>query len=717
MQRITFTAFLLLAFGGLCLAQSNYNTDKFQYLSPVPGSTLIRPETNIIIRYGEAFQNVDLNDKSLVTVEGFFSGLHSGELFLTEDLKSLIFTPDVPFQPGENVIVSLRSGIKTISGKAVDSLMFEFTITNGCPGLVGSVLKRNNAESDISNVLRVSDILSNDSTLIYPPDFPKITFSNKTNLDEGDYFLSLNQNANNYLAIINNNGIPVFYKLETTPAYDFKLQPSGILTYYLNGKRKFYGLDSLYGVVDSFYTGNGLLPDFHDLQVLPDGNAFLIATDKEPVNMDTVITPGTGDTNACVQGCVIQEINKQKKVIWQWRSWDHYSITDADSRLVDMYQQSISYCHVNSIDIVDDTTIIISARYLNEITAINRITGKIMWRFGGKNNQFSLDTGSPDFLAQHDARYLGNNMFSLYDNGYLGIRNYSIGQIYRLNTVSLTGSLIKEFRHNPDLLGLNMGNLQVTKDGNVIIGWGTISNPNQFWFTEYDSSGNILNDAELTNNFFFYSYRVFKFPWQTRLITTDVDTLLFGNVQPGGSAQKTLKIFNNSNFPISITGVFIGDTTFQTQQNFPIQIAPMGEASISILFNPISAGEESNTIYIVSKTDTQMVAKEVTVIGNPNATDIKAKGLNKSYTYKLFQNYPNPFNPSTIIKYEISEQSFVILQIYDVLGRLVKTLVNEEEPAGNYTIRFDAHSFPNGIYFYKLRAGNYSQIKKMVLIK
>jgi hypothetical protein len=112
-----------------------------------------------------------------------------------------------------------------------------------------------------------------------------------------------------------------------------------------------------------------------------------------------------------------------------------------------------------------------------------------------------------------------------------------------------------------------------------------------------------------------------------------------------------------------------------------------------------------------------MVAKEVTVIGNPNATDIKAKGLNKSYTYKLFQNYPNPFNPSTIINFEIPEHSFVTLKVFNILGSEITTLVNEEKPAGKYSFTFDASNLPSGIYFYRITAGNFSNVKKMLLLK
>ncbi|HSW54358.1 MAG TPA: LamG-like jellyroll fold domain-containing protein [Ignavibacteriaceae bacterium] len=85
--------------------------------------------------------------------------------------------------------------------------------------------------------------------------------------------------------------------------------------------------------------------------------------------------------------------------------------------------------------------------------------------------------------------------------------------------------------------------------------------------------------------------------------------------------------------------------------------------------------------------------------------------------FALLQNYPNPFNPSTSIKYQVSSKSQVSLKVYDVLGNEVATLVNEERKAGSYEVEFDAAGLSSGVYFYQLKAGNYIETKKMILIK
>jgi Secretion system C-terminal sorting domain len=83
----------------------------------------------------------------------------------------------------------------------------------------------------------------------------------------------------------------------------------------------------------------------------------------------------------------------------------------------------------------------------------------------------------------------------------------------------------------------------------------------------------------------------------------------------------------------------------------------------------------------------------------------------------LSQNFPNPFNPSTTIKYSIPISGFVTLKVYDVLGKEVATLVNEEKPAGNHEVTFNAANLSSGVYLYTLQAGSYTQTKKLILMK
>ena len=86
-------------------------------------------------------------------------------------------------------------------------------------------------------------------------------------------------------------------------------------------------------------------------------------------------------------------------------------------------------------------------------------------------------------------------------------------------------------------------------------------------------------------------------------------------------------------------------------------------------------------------------------------------------SYSLYQNYPNPFNPTTNINYDIPASGFVSLKVFDIIGKEIETLVNEKQTAGSYSISFNASTYPSGIYFYKLETNNFSETKKMLLIK
>jgi hypothetical protein len=106
---------------------------------------------------------------------------------------------------------------------------------------------------------------------------------------------------------------------------------------------------------------------------------------------------------------------------------------------------------------------------------------------------------------------------------------------------------------------------------------------------------------------------------------------------------------------------------------------------------------------------------------NGNVTGIENTNSELPTAFKLEQNYPNPFNPSSIIGYRLSINSMVTLKVYDLIGREVVTLVNEEKQAGSYEAEFQSavgnHQLASGIYYYQLRAGDYVETKKMILIK
>jgi len=104
-------------------------------------------------------------------------------------------------------------------------------------------------------------------------------------------------------------------------------------------------------------------------------------------------------------------------------------------------------------------------------------------------------------------------------------------------------------------------------------------------------------------------------------------------------------------------------------------------------------------------------------VGESNTGPLKAEVEPALLKFVLAQNYPNPFNPSTVIAYSITTSSNVLIEVYSLLGKRITTLVNKYQNAGSYSVNFDAGGLSNGIYYYKLQAGSFTDTKKMLLLK
>ncbi|MDO8549090.1 MAG: T9SS type A sorting domain-containing protein [Ignavibacteria bacterium] len=176
--------------------------------------------------------------------------------------------------------------------------------------------------------------------------------------------------------------------------------------------------------------------------------------------------------------------------------------------------------------------------------------------------------------------------------------------------------------------------------------------------------------------------------------------------------QDEIKIVNanaEKNYDLQLLKVSIqGDSRFEHQaiilsMNSSHQIIPVWNdlsQPVKILIDNGNNGSIDDSIFINNTVD----ADDQGSLINPTE-------------YNLAQNYPNPFNPITTIKYQLPKSSFVTLKIYDILGSEVSGLVNEEKPAGNYEVKFDASNLSSGIYFYTIKAGDFTATKKMILLR
>ncbi|MFC2119733.1 T9SS type A sorting domain-containing protein [Bacteroidota bacterium] len=166
-----------------------------------------------------------------------------------------------------------------------------------------------------------------------------------------------------------------------------------------------------------------------------------------------------------------------------------------------------------------------------------------------------------------------------------------------------------------------------------------------------------------------------------------------------------------------------GGTSFN---NFKISESPFSPTELDFIGDYIGVTAYDNIVRPVwTRVDNHQLSLWTAIVDNVVEVDEGNPKFTPS-DFTLYQNYPNPFNPSAKIKFTIPQSplpggdgrgGLVTLKVYDVLGNEIATLVNEERPAGNYEVEFNANELPSSIYFYKLQAGDFIQTKKMVLLK
>jgi hypothetical protein len=161
--------------------------------------------------------------------------------------------------------------------------------------------------------------------------------------------------------------------------------------------------------------------------------------------------------------------------------------------------------------------------------------------------------------------------------------------------------------------------------------------------------------------------------------------------------------------------IFFYDTNFDSSTsagsmfNMPVGVEYLG--------NDYKAVTLSFPLYYMEKEKTEQLLYYILNVKFNEVTSIDEHKELVIKEYRLFQNYPNPFNPETKIRYSLPQLSDVSLIVYNILGQEVITLVNEQQPAGNYEVSFDGTNLTSGIYLYKIQAGDYSDVKKMILLK
>lgn len=365
-----------------------------------------------------------------------------------------------------------------------------------------------------ARILTVLAIAGTSVSAQLPADFPQLSILPNTNPAPGDFFGSLSVSGvpgvSSYFAILDNARNPVLLN-KTNSFGNLACNGLFVTTSGTNGQSIAFQLkDSSFNVLATIQAGSGYTADNQDFEVLPNGHALILIYDSTPVVDMSKLVPG-GFPAALPTQSVIQEVDVDGNVVFQWRSLDHIPVTDSYQTLTNANLGD--YIHVNSVWFDDtDGNLILSCRNTSEVIKISRVTGDILWRMQGKHNQFTFtnaiagNTDPAGFQVQHNARRLANGDLTVFDNGYSAhsdpayhfTRPYTRAVEYAIDEVNKTAKLVWEFRHTPDLITYNGGSVQRLPGGHTVIQWGNDNTAAPaLAMTEADATGKLVCDVAL----------------------------------------------------------------------------------------------------------------------------------------------------------------------------------------------------------------------------
>jgi hypothetical protein len=321
--------------------------------------------------------------------------------------------------------------------------------------------------------------------------------------------------------IVDNQGSPIWYQAAPPgkSVSDLKVQQyqgQPVLTWWEGnvmspgfGHGEHIIMDTQYRELRRIQAGNGQQADLHELVLTPQGTALLTAF--QPVAAD--LSAQGGSTKGMLFDCLVQEIELSSgRVILEWHSKDHVATGESYSSVPKTATTAYDYFHINSIDVGPDRNLLISARNTWALYKLQRQSGAVLWRLGGKQSDFTLGSGVK-FSWQHDARWRPDGSLTLFDDAASPTEEpQSRGLQLLVNESARTAALKQQFTHSEALLSTSQGNMQWLDDGHLLVGWGALP-----YFSEFTPAGEMIFDGKLATN---QSYRAFRFPWTGKPTTT-----------------------------------------------------------------------------------------------------------------------------------------------------------------------------------------------------
>jgi hypothetical protein len=261
-------------------------------------------------------------------------------------------------------------------------------------------------------------------------------------------------------------------------------------------------VDRAYREIARVRAGNGRVADLHEFRLTSRGTA-LITCYPEVVRAD--LSPFGGPVAGSALDSIFQEVDvRSGRVLLEWHGLDHIAVTESHQP----YNEPYDYLHIDSLDVLPDGNLLVSGRATWALYAIDRSTGAVIWRLGGKESDFTLGRGAA-FAWQHDARSVDGGRITVFDDGAGPVKSapHSRGLVLGIDQARRSVQLVRALHHPRPLLATAMGSVQTLPDGDVVVGWGT-----ERYTTEFSAAGTPLNDVSMLAPELF-SYRALRFPW------------------------------------------------------------------------------------------------------------------------------------------------------------------------------------------------------------
>jgi hypothetical protein len=342
-----------------------------------------------------------------------------------------------------------------------------------------------------------------------PPGFPEFTFERSGQPTYPFYLvdpdIKLGMSPNHWVVLFNDIGVPIWWTNTSPSPVDSRVLSDGTIA-WAGWDGSGYSLHSLDGGIVDTVAGVGGTTDIHDLQELPNGDFLLL---RYVPRSHADLSSYGGPADATVQDSVVQEIDPDGNLVWEWNSADHISLSETNRWWATIFFVGSPYdiTHINAVE-PDGSAMLISLRHTDAVYKINRATGNVIWKLGGTTTPESLavldDPYSDPLGGQHDPRLQSDGTVTIHDNGTnLGRPPRAVR--YAIDEEAKTARLVESVSDPNVTSSFCCGSARRSASGSWLMSWGGNS-----IVTEFAPDGSRTFELTFGNGLF--SYRAFPVP-------------------------------------------------------------------------------------------------------------------------------------------------------------------------------------------------------------